>query len=420
MADPDGKVEIGEDAAWVAAALVLVAVLGGAVVLAEWPIWGGSGGGPDQPGLVEPADDGTELWPYTSRARSFDGRTLGINMVFYGDPDDVRIALTRRSELEWEEPMPEDGPADVEGGDVERAVVNPDAENLTGVISWSRAEGSTRYTHLVAGDDGRWIDESYQLHAGTYLGSRQHIRAYEDPQGEWTAVQIHEEHWDWFRLRHTVMGVSDPQRELEREFMDERYVDRVVRMPFENGRADSDGWATGVHLVGTVLSLFLAGVTFQTRRVRREATRFVRRRRREIALGAALFGLFVGIRIAGVAAEQAFPGLNPKVIAGGLYLLLVAGTPGITHRLGRGSTATWAFAFATLGLGAAFVVDYAAVGVSVVPLRVVLHRGAVLLAVGLVALGAARATSDRDLTPPLTVGLAGWAIALLAPLFGYV
>jgi hypothetical protein len=35
MSNPDGEVEISEDAAWVTAALVLVASLGSAIVLAE-------------------------------------------------------------------------------------------------------------------------------------------------------------------------------------------------------------------------------------------------------------------------------------------------------------------------------------------------------------------------------------------------
>jgi hypothetical protein len=339
--------------------------------------------------------------------------------VFFGDPEDVRTALTRRSELEWAEQRAPHG-ADADAAPTERVVVNPDAANLTDVVSWSRAEGSTRYTHVVVDGEGRWIDESYQLHAGTYFGSREHIRAYEDPRGEWTAVQIHGEHWDWFRLRHTVTGVSDPQSDLEGEFVGERFVERVVRLPFQNGRADSDGWATGVHLVGTVLSLLVVGLTIHTGRAWREATRFVQRRHRELTLAAALFGLYLGVRLAGIAAEYAIPGLNPKVIAGTLYLVLVAGVPAIAYGLGRGSDRAWAFAFATLGLGTAFVVDYAAMDVSVLSLRVVLHRGTVLLAVGLVALGGARAARGERLPPPLTVGLAGWALALFASLFGYV
>ena len=421
MSEPDGEVEISEDAAWVAAALVLVASLGGAVVLAEWPLWGVDLEDREEPRMVQPAENGTAMWPYTSSTRGYEGRTLGVNMVFFGDPEAVRTALTRRSELEWEEEQLHEGDADSDTFSEERVRLNPDAENLTGIVDWSRAEGSTRYTYFeVDGEgEGRWVEESYQLHAGTYFGSRWHIRAYDDPQGEWTAVQIHGEHWDWFRLRHTVTGVSDAQREIEAEFMGARYVDRVVRMPFENRTADGDGWASGIYLAGLVLPVLL-GVTIRVGRVRREATRFLRRRRRELALAAALFSLFVGIRLAGIAAEGVFEGLDPKVIAATLYFVLVVGTPSAAYFLGKGSDPPWAFAFAALGLGSAFVFDFAAMGVSVVPLRLVLHRGAVLLAVGLVALGGARSFDPETVPAPLYVGIAGWGLALFAPLFGYL
>ena len=213
--------------------------------------------------------------------------------------------------------------------------------------------------------------------------------------------------------------MSDAQRELESEFMGERYVDRVVRMPFGNARGDSDGWATGVHLVG-LLSLVLAGVTIHPRRARRETAAFLARRRRETALAAALFALYTAVRYAGIAAESLFAGLDPKVVAAVLYFALVVGTPSIAYYLGKGSDDSWAFALAALGLGAAFVVDYAAMEVSVVSLRVVLHRFAVLLAVGLVALGGARSIDPESAPPPLYVGLAAWGVALAAPLFGYL
>jgi hypothetical protein len=104
-------------------------------------------------------------------------------MVFYGDPHDVHTALTRRVALEWTEEIPED---EADDGSVahDPIVVNRSAENVTGVVSWQRARGSSRYTYVEVDGEGRWIDESYQLHAGTYFGSRQHVRAYEDPQGE--------------------------------------------------------------------------------------------------------------------------------------------------------------------------------------------------------------------------------------------
>lgn len=58
--------------------------------------------------------------------------------------------------------------------------------------------------------------------------------------------------------------------------------------------------------------------------------------------------------------------------------------------------------------------------ISVISLRVALHRGAVLLAVGLVVLGGARAMGTSERSPPLYAGLAGWLLALALPLFGYL
>jgi hypothetical protein len=142
--DGDIDIEVGEDAAWVAAALVLVAALGGAVVLADWPLWGVEGGERSGPQLVEPADNGTGLWPYTSSRSTFGSRTLGINVVFFGDPADLRTALTRRSELEWEEERIHEGDADGDTISEERVKLDPNASNLSDIVEWDRAEGSTR------------------------------------------------------------------------------------------------------------------------------------------------------------------------------------------------------------------------------------------------------------------------------------
>lgn len=420
MEDSGGELDIGGDAAWVAAALVLVASLGGAIVLAEWPLSGVPTAQPSEPKLVEPTDNGTELWPYTASRPDHSSRTLGINMIFYGDPDVIHTALTEQSALEWESDSEADYEADSETVSAERVDIDTNASNLTEIIQWAPATGANRYVYVETDGGGRWLGESYQLHSGTYLGSRSHIRAYEDPNEEWTAIQSHEEHWDWFRLRHTVTGISDSQRAIEDDFMDKPYVEEVVRMPYENGTLDADGWVTGVRLVGAFLPLALFGAVGRSRRVKRDAVQFFQHHRNELGLGGALFALFTAVRHVGILLETTFPALPPKAIAAPLYIALAVGTPAIAYVLGRDSDRAWAFTFATVGLGAAFIVDFAAMGVSVLPLRVVLHRGSVLLAIGLVALGAAMHEEVEGRPEALVVGAVGWLFVLGLPLLGYL
>jgi len=191
-------------------------------------------------------------------------------------------------------------------------------------------------------------------------------------------------------------------------------------MPYGNGTLDADGWVTGIRLVGALLPLALFGVVGRSRRMKRDAVRFFRQHRRELGLGGGLFVLYTSVRHVGILLETTFPGLPPKAIAAPLYVALVAGTPAIAYVLGRDSDRVWAFAFAAVGLGAAFVVDFAAMGVSVLPLRVVLHRGSVLLAVGLVAVGAAMREGVDGRPDALVVGSVGWLFTLGAPLLGYL
>ena len=414
----DATVELGDNAAWAAAALVLVAALGGAVVLAEWPLWGVEPDEPEEPLLVEPGEGGTELWPYTARAHDYNSRTLGINVVIHGDGDEIYRALTDRSDIEWYADEIHEGDAAEDTYSLDEIEFDSEADELTDVIGWGDAEGSTRYTYFVVDGEGQWVEESYQLHAGTYLGHRMHIRGYEEPNGEWTAIQVHDEHWDWFRLRHTVTGISDSQRELELDFMDAPFVDDVVRLPFGNETADSDGWVTAIYMTVGLAPLVGLAVATRTRTVVRSTRSFVDERRREIALAAALFGLYTAIRYLGIAGEMAFD-VSPKLVAAPLYVALVVGMPAIAYLLGRDSDAAWAFAFAAIGLTAAFVVDFVAMGVSVVPLRAVLHRAAVVLAIALIAVGGA-ITVPEERPQPLVVGAIGWVVALAAPLFGYL
>ena len=410
----DAEFEPGTKAAWTAAAVLLLASLTGAVVLAEWPLWGVGGGGPDEPKLVQPEENGSELWPYTARGTSFRQRTLGINVVVVGDTENTHQAMVERSELEWRDP---DDP-DADEDEVQNRS-NPEREQLGESIDWGRARGAVRYTHVVVDGQRRWIDETYQLHSGTYLGQRMHVRAYEDPKGEWTAMQAHSEHWDWFRLRHTVTGISDAQRDVERDFMGAPFVEEVSRKPYENGTADSDGWVTVVRLWAFLFAGLGLAVSGRTERAFRTAERLVQRHHREVLLGVSLFTLYLGVRLVGIALETALPYVNPKIIAAPLYVALVVGLPGLAYRFGRGTNRVWAFTHAIGSLGTAFIVDFAVMGVSVVPMPFVLHRIAVLSSIGLIAVGSTFLAED-DNRMPLIIGLVGWVAALVLPAFGYI
>ncbi|MFT4931050.1 MAG: hypothetical protein ACI91T_000925, partial [Natronomonas sp.] len=345
---------------------------------------------------------------------------------------DVHEAMTNRTGPAWTET-----PAEKEGAGAETFAAEVEDGNETAgnptVVLWRPAQGSTRYAYVVVdgedggdsgdasgdddGTDGRWLTESYQLHDGTYFGSRTHVRAYEDPRGEWTAMQAHEEYWDWFRLRHTVVGVGSAQRTVERDFMDAPFVDRVVRRPYHHGAPGGGTWVSVVHFslfLFPGIAVALGGVPDRFRRVGR---RVVDRHGREIAAGLALLGLYLGVRWLGIAVERRRPAADPHLVAAPLYLVLVFGLPVVAHRLGRGTDRVWAFASAIGGLGCAFVLDAVAMHVSVLPLRFVLHRTAVLLAIGLIASGSAVA-AERGERLPWVLGVGGWVLALLPPLLG--
>lgn len=149
--------------------------------------------------FVEPAHDGTvELWPFTSRAESFDRTTLPINVVVREDAETVRRVLTnegsralRENDGEWETRIPE-GEHDEAAG-----------------IEWGLGHGANRYTFVRTPDGGWWMAQSEQLRDGSYFGSQYHLRIYAPASSDrWTAIQAHHEHYDWFRLRHTVDTVS--------------------------------------------------------------------------------------------------------------------------------------------------------------------------------------------------------------------
>ncbi|GAB7092650.1 hypothetical protein JCM18237_29210 [Halorubrum luteum] len=375
----------------VAVGLALSGVFGGTAdepVVAEVP----------EESLVE-IDGAYELWPYTSRSESVDGRTLAINVVFLDDGDAVRRALTDRADADWEETDDEESDAD------------PELVREAVLTDWEAAHGSDRYSHFVGADGGMWVDETYELHEGTYLGARDHIRAYESPDGAYTAIQVHEEYYDWFRLRHTVTDIQDPAVRLEDEFIAAEAT--VTREHHGIDAGWSDGWLSVIELA---LLVPLAGALLRRRtreavvetagRVRSEATRHDD----AAVLGVALAAVVLGVRAAGVGLELAYPGVTPKTIAAPLYLVLAAGLPALAVHVGERCAPTAAFLGVVFGLGAGFLIDFASLGVAVPP-GLVVHRVAMVTSLALVAAG--RAADDRQI---LVVGLLAWVVGLGLPL----
>ncbi|MDL5360670.1 hypothetical protein [Halalkalicoccus sp. NIPERK01] len=426
-------------------------LLGLVVLAASYLVAGGFGaltGGPtdrdtlDRERLVQPEEEGSYLWPYTSRERSADGQTLAINLIVHGSDEQVRQALDDRTELEWEETDPEE--EEVEADTYEVSV----EENG---VDWDDAHGSTRYTYVDTGPHGGggvWMDESYQLHAGTYLGSRHHIRAYTTPTDDWTAIQAHKEYWDWFRLRHTVTGTQGARNDLESEFIGQPFVEEVRREHHGVDEGGNDGWLSVIELEsvppGTgVAVLGLIGIL--TRETHRAVWRESRRllgwtlaNTRGFVLAAALGALYLGVRSAGLFLETTVPWVPPKAFVAVLYPVLVVGLPivavvlaqpfeaatrfvrlqWVVNLLGRSLEPLPAFGFAVVGLGTAFVMDFAGLGVAAVPIELLLHRLGLTFALGLIAAGAAR--SDARGRGLLALGLLGWTVGLAMALFGYL
>ncbi|WP_049984482.1 hypothetical protein [Halorubrum sp. BV1] len=346
------------------------------------------------------------LWPYTSRGTSAAGRTLAINVVVHADAEATRRAIERRSDADWEET------------DETEAATTADADQVRAIVErdWADARSSTRYSYVRGATGGIWLRETFELHDGSYLGVRDHLRAYESPDGAYTAIQAHEEYYDWFRLRHTVPGITEPRNRLEGELI-RGAVDAEVSREYRGIDGGwSDGWLTVVELVSAV-TLAAVGGTLRQSRTRRAAVDLARRSRREArrharaaALGVLLALVVLAVRVGGVAVETLFPTLPPKAIAAPLYLVLAVGLPGLVAALARECDPAAAGLAVGAGLGAGFVADFAALGVAVPPALIV-HRTALVAALAVVALG--RAAADRTI---LAAGTVAWAVGLALPL----
>lgn len=377
------------------AAVVLVLVAATLVASAiHGPERPDASGDPPGDGLVQPRDGGDYLWPYTSRQRDVGSRTLALNVVVLGDADRVERILANRTSANW---------------------TRTDVETPLTESPWRRAHGSPRYTYLAPStrEPGRWKRADYQLGVGSYLGRQIHARAYASPYGDATALQVHTEYWDWFRMRHTVTGLSPASSFVERDLRSTRATADVRREYVGLTGKRTDGSLSVVELLAVVQG---AGVGLATAAVGRRG----RRERaadavRDLALPVALAGVVLGVRAAGVGAESLLPAVDPKYFGVVLYPALAAGPIVAVRRLAPGRPPAIAALGAAGGLGAGLALDLLVIGVRAVPVDLALHRVSLVGCLAVLALGASWA--DRRVT---ALGLAAWVCTLALPLAGVV
>ncbi|WP_408959669.1 hypothetical protein [Natrinema sp. 74] len=325
-------------------------------------------------------------------------------------------------------------------------------------LEWGEADGGIRYAYVDPGpnESGHWTTETLQLEDGTYYGQRYHIRLYESPNADddWIAMQTHSEHFDWFTLRHRVHGSQDAQRNVESDFMAHPAIDvqdDVSRIYLDNGNSsDADGWATLVELAGLIVVPTLVGVRASgrdgstssetehasrlTERTpaaiddrltdvdrRRLAAAYDRLEAGHLLLALAVVALLLGVRAGGIFLERHAAFLTPHQIAALLYPVIGVGIPAATYLIARGLTRRLDAAVVAAGsLAAAIWLDYGMLGVDTLPVDVVVQRMLVVVALGLIAGGAAeRAARDAKINDMLLVGTAMWLVVLAGTLFGY-
>ncbi|MFC7209480.1 hypothetical protein ACFQL3_03065 [Natronoarchaeum sp. GCM10025321] len=399
--------------------VVIAAITGASVVSAEFF----DSGGAADPETVT-LEDGSELWPYTSKGPNYRERTLSINLVVYGDTDATERALREISLADWE-------PVEEDQQDIAPAEEFEVDGNRT-TVAWGGASGATRYVYVDTVDDrALWLVESYQLHDGDYLGERQHLRGYEDPaEDEWTAIQAHDEHWDWFHLRHTVHSIEESQLAIEEDFFGRWYVDSVTRDRFANdASSDADGWVTIVDLDERATRLLIAGLLLGSIGVARTLERGtelwqdedVRRTLRSLATIGLLVLLYLSIRFGAVGIERLFPGLRTNAIVIVFYPLLVLGLPVVAYLSTRQLDREQAFAAASLGFTVAIFLDYTLLGVTRLPLDTFVHRGALAVAIGLIAAGASQTAREPGVEHGyVRTGVLLWVVAVTIPLLQFV
>lgn len=375
----------------------------GVTALVGVPTTGGIAPGEDpRPALVE-LETGQAMWPYySSVAGEFEQRSA-INLVFLNATTSDVVGLLA-DDADWLETGEDETDAGTEAFSF--AEFDLDAEDRP--LGWGRAVGAERFMYVETGAEGHWLDEAAQLHDGDYFGTRNHLRLYDLPGEEpAVAIQAHAEHFDWFTLRHTVTSVERAQSAVEGDLMELLGMEHVTRAFHGNtGVYDADGWVT---VVAAVLPLVLV-IGAARREVERAPALALLGEAREridaehLLLGGAMIGLLLGVRLAGIGLERHVD-VHVHWIAAGLFPVLGLGLPlaayGLGRRFGRRMDAAMS---ASVGLATAVLLDYLLLGVTVLPVEIVLHRGGLVVAVGLLAAGGAAHAAGAATTRRFVAG----------------
>jgi hypothetical protein len=353
----------------------------------------------DDAALVSLGDTETEIWPYVSSREGFRGRASALNLLVEGDPDQVKTRLQAGG----------DGWNETETAFTEEEDENPQFGNDSRIV-WADAAGAKRYVYYEHENGrGEWTPQSYQLHRGDYFGGQYHIRAYqiEATGGNWTAVQAHAEHFDWFTLTHTVDSLEEARIDIERDFIDSTPPGSVQRVYHDNGDThDHDGWTTLVYLLALPL---LGSVSFGSAQATARTIFdgvWTHRTRLRVAVFVAPAAVLLGVRFAGIALENSLSA-DPNTIVAVLYPILVFGTPAAAYVAGRNLDPADGFIFGTLGFGTGVVIDYGFIGIRVLPIEIVLHRVGLAIGIGLVVAGAS-SFRDFELRRSLVTGGLLW------------
>jgi hypothetical protein len=366
-----------------------------------------AGHGPEATPPIDPSAtaievDGTgdRLWPFTSRSKSVEGRTLVINAIVTADPATARTLLGENVENSWERTAPIRTPL---GAQISLSERQPPS-------NWRHAHGSVRYTYVeTAGGDGQWIRQRYQLHVGAYLGSRHHVRAFApSAESTWTALQAHSEYWDWFRLRHTVTDVRGTA-----DLLESRFQDSDVQTVERRHTRESGPLSRGIVVVISTLGPVLVGITARQEwaTIDEYLSRPTHRDQAVVVFGLAA-GIPLSVRAVGIGLEDAVPILTPKLFVVMLYPCLAVGLPLVVALYASDLPAWLAGPAAAVGLALGFALEFVVLGL-VPPDTVLRHR---LLAAG--ALGVLAAGGGRRRPAVTLAGTALWCWGLIAPLFG--